>query len=297
MPQTITDQQLNRALLLARHKLRIRWATLSILFLIAALSLLFAANGMFSYFSQLDSYNKSMSQLWQSDTDWASVHQQEAPQPLTVGTSYVWPRGNNRYDLAAEVSNPNTNWGLQGLTYQFIRNDAVLAEGSTVMAPGQKRLLTYLGLTASTTLDTIDSVRLTKVQWRHVAGDATSWWLYPSEPQFQSRTVSGDGTGAGTTVVPRVTWEAVNNTGNNLRQVTWQIILRTAGRVDQVTEYTARNVLYGTPQRYDVGLASDIGRPDQIEVVPISDVFDPTNWYQPDVIAPATPDRRAPTTR
>ncbi|MFH0874051.1 MAG: hypothetical protein V1846_04425 [Candidatus Komeilibacteria bacterium] len=291
MPINVSDQQLERSLLIARHKLRIRWSILAALLLVATLSLLFAANGLLAYFSQSDSYNRSMSQLWHPGTDWAAVHQQQKPQSLVIGAAYVWPRGNGRYDLAAEVSNPNAHWGVQQLDYQFFRDNDVVAQGSTTLLPSQSRLLTVLGQTASSTLDTIDGIRLTKTNWRYIPDDSSGWWPFSTEPQFQARTVSGDGSGGGVTTLPRVSWEAMNNTKINLRQVVWQIILRTSDRVDQVIEYTANNVAFGVLRRYEVGIASDVGRPDTISVLPISDVYNSDNSYSPVPIDPLLPNR------
>ena len=297
MLSSVSDRQLERALKIARHKLRLRWTMLAGLFFVAALSLLFAANGLLSYFSQIDSYNRSMADLWRSSIDWAAVHQKQQPQALVVGASYVWPRGNGRYDLAAEVSNPNAHWGVQQLDYQFFKGDSLVTQGSTTLLPGQSRLLTVLGQVSSSTLDTIDGARLTKINWRYLPQDSSGWWAFAAEPRFQARTVTGDGSGGGVTILPRVSWEAMNNTGLNLRQVVWQIILRTGGRVDQVVEYAARDVDFGISRRYEVGLATDVARPDSIKVVPISDVYSPDNSYLLTVTTPLPTDRPLPRSR
>ncbi len=276
------DRQVDRALLYARNKLRLRLAIALVLFIIGATTIIFTANGYFNYLSQSGELSRSMKELWQDQYNWPQLHQANAPKEIVLDRVYLFPRGNNTYDLAVEAFNPNPQWAVTSVQFQFIADSQSVAAGSGSILPGERRLLTVYGQKSDTLLQVPNTVNLFNYQWQKLPNWTADQWLYPRPAQFQARRVVD--TGGKVAVIPaRVTWSATNNTGINLAVVRWQVILRSGGSVVYAGEYQTERIAAGESRDLSLAVTDTISRVDGVEVHPIYDMFSGSNTFVPSV--------------
>lgn len=274
------DRQVDNALLYARNKLRLRLGIVIVLFLISAATIIFTANGYFSYLSQYSDLSRAMKDLWEDQYQWSSVHQANAPKDIVLDRVYLFPRGNNTYDLAVEAYNPNSQWAVINVQFQFTSDNQTVASGNGSILPGERRLLTVYGQKSDTLLQVPNTVNLYNYQWRKLSNWTDDQWLYPSPAQFQARRVVD--TGGKIAVIPaRVIWTAVNNTGINLAVVRWQVILRSGGSVVYAGEYQTEKIAYREARDFSLAVTDTISRVDSAEVHPIYDMFSESNTFIP----------------
>jgi hypothetical protein len=274
------DRQVDNALLYARNKLRLRLGIIIGLVVLSAWSIIFTANGYFVYLSRYSELSRSMKDLWTDQYHWVDVHAQNAPQDIVLDRVYLFPRGNNTYDLAVEAYNPNQQWAIANVKYQFLSDGQTVAAGESSLLPGEKRLLTVYGQKSDSLLQVPNTVNVFDYQWRKVTANLTDAWQYPQPAQFQARRVV-DSSGAPSVVPARVVWSATNNTGANLAVVRWQVILRSGGTVVYVGDYQAEKLAYRETRSYSLAVSDTISRVDTVEVHPVYDMFDSANTFVP----------------
>ncbi len=274
------DRQVDNALLYARNKLRLRLGIVIGLVLLSAWSIIFTANGYFVYLSRYSELSRSMKDLWTDQYNWAEVHAKNAPQDIVLDRVYLFPRGNNTYDLAVEAYNPNPQWTVAAVKYQFQSDGQNVASGESSLLPGEKRLLTVYGQKSESLLQVPNVVNLFDYQWRKLTIHPEEIWLYPQPAQFQARRVVDSG-GVPSVVPARVVWSATNNTGSNLAVVRWQVILRSGGSVVYVGEYQADKMAYRETRNFSLAVTDTISRVDTVEVHPIYDMFSSRNTFVP----------------
>jgi|GEM_PF-6633196 len=293
--KSTADRQVDTALTYARNKLRLRLSIIVFLALVSAGSIIFTANGYFIYLSQYSELSRSMADIWSDQYNWSEVHQKNAPKDIILDRVYLFPRGNNTYDLAVEAYNPNPQWAVASVQYQFTLDNQTVATGLGSLLPGEKRLLTVYGQKSATLLQVPNVVNLFNYRWQKIANWNKDVWIFASPAQFQARRVID--TGRIPAVVPaRVTWSATNNTGINLAVVSWQVVLRSGGTLVYVGEYQTNNIAYREQRDFSLAVNDTISRVDSVEVYPIYDMFGSSNTFQP-TVGPTTGDDDGPVLR
>ncbi|MDD2730900.1 MAG: FxLYD domain-containing protein [Candidatus Portnoybacteria bacterium] len=100
---------------------------------------------------------------------------------------------NNRYDLAAEISNPNSNFGLGKLNYNFqLKGEdgqTISKSGSAFILPGQTKYLVEANFDAGQKIKSISLVlpSIDKNDWQELKSDydPRTVTLYAKDRQFQ----------------------------------------------------------------------------------------------------------------
>ncbi len=285
------DRQVDNALLYARNKLRLRLGILIALFLVSAWSIIFTANGYFVYLAQSSDVSRAMKDLWTDQYHWAELHKQNAPKEIVLDRVYLFPRSNNTYDLAVEAYNPNAQWAVTSVQFQFIADNHTVATGVGSLLPGERRLLTVYDQKSETLLLVPNTVNLFNYQWKKLSNWTEDQWLYPVPAQFQARRVIDNG-GTPAVVPARVTWSATNNTGINLAVVAWQVILHSGGSVVYVGEYQSERIAYRETRPFSLAVTDTISRVDSVEVHPMYDMFSATNTFVPSTNSTDDPQRQ-----
>lgn len=278
----LNQKQIERSLFIARQKVRWRhWLIFFLMFLIAvSVAVLF--NGLFTLSLSFGTSEKIMSQLVKSDVDWQALHAASAPKDLALSRVVVLPLGNGRYDFTAEVYNPNAEWAIESIDYQFSAKGQAVANGQTSLLPGERRLLTILSYQLSDDLDRPDSVVLSSYKWRKYQLSYSDAWQYNQAPRYRAKQIIGEGVNR-TVVPPQVTWTVTNNTGNNFLHTSWQVALYQGSTLVAVDQMLRDQVPAYEAIPFSLNVFDSGARIDRVEVTPIVDYFNPDNRYLPSV--------------
>ncbi len=114
-------------------------------------------------------------------------------QNLKTNWVKIFPLENNRYDLAAEITNPNPNFGLSQLNYTFQLKDAAgqifTKSGNTFILPGQTKYIIEANFDAGRKIELISLSlpSINKNDWQELKPDydPRTVSLYIKDRQFQ----------------------------------------------------------------------------------------------------------------
>jgi len=276
----VKDKQIEEALFLAKNRLRWRKYTLFLLAIIIAVTFILSAFSLINYLLSYKQYDRLMADLWQPSVDWATTHQQNAPQDIEVLKLYALARGNNTYDLVAEVKNPNADWILSSVGFQFTGQGSDLGSGKNWLLPGERRYFALLGYKSDSIISAPESLVRFDYVWQRAHQSFEDNWQFTAQPKYSPQQIIIDpNTGLSTSVGAEVTWKAINYTGYSLHQVTWQVALYSGGRLVSVSELQTQNVPYTQEREYALRIFDNLGRVDKVEVFPMADIFSSSNRY------------------
>ena len=148
-------------------------------FLIGTSVILFAIAAIAGYLELMVTLNDkgAFNQALRSFPDYTLVQTHFAPQPLQIIEATVFSGGVDKYDLVAQVTNPNTRFTV-GFDYSFAINGQQTPLQHTVLLAGENRPVATLGL-ADTSYPSAPQLILSNVQWQripsHRIGDPVAW--------------------------------------------------------------------------------------------------------------------------
>lgn len=281
MPQEtveIDKKMLERGYWLATHRLALKkWTTISLYAVIAIVYAIFFINfGIYMY--RYGEWQTLVGQATLPLVDW-SVAERSAPISLEFGSPQLFPLGDNRYDMIVEVSNPNSLWGVESFTYQFMLSDGSSSPiRSTYVLPNERKFLTVLGFKAPGPLSGIANFSADGFRWKKVSRQPPLSFIFTELPTYEGRQVIiRDGV---QTVLPaRVTWAVKNGSTLNLRTVVWQIALYNGGRLAGVVELTGEKFPFLVERTFEVTIPSIATLVDKVTVTPLVNIFDPDFYY------------------
>jgi hypothetical protein len=114
-----------------------------------------------------------------SSVDYTGSHSYFAAQPIQVMRTHMFASRENKYDVVAELVNPNPRF-LARFTYYFIINGTKTPSQKTFLLPGESRLAGSLGIsnglggTPEVVLENITYQRISN----HDIGDVAAWQTY-----------------------------------------------------------------------------------------------------------------------
>lgn len=172
-----TGQELKYSFWYVRHRLLIH--RIVIIFLIV----LSAGTGLYSLF-QLGTYvlfglgqSSAVDQSLTSFENYTLSQPRFAPQPLQVVATNVFSGGVGKYDLVADVVNPNPRFRVS-FEYYFSYNDAKTVLQTTTLLPGEHRPVASLGLMGEV-YPTNATLVIQNIAWQRLSNhdylDPTAW--------------------------------------------------------------------------------------------------------------------------
>ncbi len=143
MPE-LSDQQLKFGYWYFLHRATLRRALIG-LFVVAIAALWgYAGWQLVDWLAGKRADDELVQQLTSTTVNSQDYLKRHQPLPLEVGTATAVPSGNGRYDLLAEVRNPNPTWGLKALSYTLTADGQVFS-GSGFLLPLEDSYLVSLG--------------------------------------------------------------------------------------------------------------------------------------------------------
>ena len=270
----ISEKDIERGLFVARNRVQLRIAAILSVALLIGVMIIISASNYFSLISQAGQLNRLMSGLWNDGQDWQAYHKAQAPLDIEFGPVITLAHGNNKYDVVVEATNPNLDWALQSFAFQFINRGQTIAEPSyDFLLPGETRYIGLLGFESTDLLNNIEAVNRFDLHWAKLRQQVPEVWQFDNDPQYRARQIIQEN-GRTIQVPASVSWTVSNIYPETIRQPHWQVQLFASGKPILVISYEGlEDIDYSEQKTYEVAIFDSLTRVDQVEVVPILDIF------------------------
>lgn len=120
----------------------------------------------FVYLKQTYSFKLTIKEMNKNLINWTAIHQRNTLQPLEIINLFYAPAGESRYDLAAQVNNPNPGWLVPSLEYKFLWDDKEARQTAFMLAKEEKIFLTFNAKSETAPKDL--NIEFTKINWKRI---------------------------------------------------------------------------------------------------------------------------------
>lgn len=201
------------------------------------------------------------------------LDQDIAPLDLAFGNPQVFFLGDDRYNLVVEVSNPNTQWAVQSMKYQFTVNGQKLASQEDFVLPQEHKFLTLLNYRSDAAISRVDSVSDFDYHWRKIRSLPPISWIYTKPPAFQSKRVLIQDNKQ--VVIPAsVSWSVKSGSTIRFPKVTWQVALYGQGQtLLSILSYASENISFLVEQDFQIYVYDQLPHVEKVVVTPVIDLF------------------------
>jgi len=231
------------------------------LFVVSAVFWIWALVNLGNWLLTMKQFNQNMAALTDWQVDFLAWKQKNTPQPLKIDPTSFVTDDQQAYDLTAVVTNPNANWYISELEYQFVWDGGASRSASTYFLPGEKKHLLMLeeaikGFAGSAQLKIISTA------WQRV-GPADNFPAVTDHdftltaPEYQT----GDN---GKLVV--MSFEISNDSPFGFWNAPINIILSRGGTVVGLQTFALDKFLAGQTRQVAINWPGDLPTPDQAEL-------------------------------
>lgn len=272
--QPLSQKDLERGMYIVQHKatfIRLAWG-FGILFLLLIYAwLVIAVVRLVQAPSWLN-----ISQQLKSNGGWAAYRLDNNPVDLEIGQARALAIGNGTYNLVATVNNPNANWLVGYMEYNFVVNGQVLETRKTFLGPSDKHLLLFLGYRDDATIGSV-AVETSNVRWQRLNSTMpqVSWNITDLKYQNESTTMVGD---RSVKLPAQVTWQAENNSLFNFWEVGWQVALFDNDSIIGVAEINERDFKSLERRPIEATWFYSLPMASRVEVWPLLNILDKNNF-------------------
>ncbi|MBI4091061.1 MAG: hypothetical protein HY422_03480 [Candidatus Komeilibacteria bacterium] len=275
----IDRKLLERGYWIATHRISIiRWTTIALYIVIAFVYVVFFVQfGVYTY--RFNDWDELMRDSIASQYSWSAIHERQAPLEVEFGQPYVFPVGDSRYDFAVEVYNPNAQWALESLSYQFTYGEGLMTPAQeTFVLPKEQKYLTVFSFVSDLPIPSVAEVKEFNYRWKKVSRLPPLAWDYIEPPAYAARQIRIEN-GVQQVIPAHVSWVVQNASTFNLSSVTWQIGLYSGTRLAGVASYTTERLTFLEERPIELFLPDTGARIDSVKVYPIVNIFDPNFTY------------------
>jgi len=214
-------------------------------------------------------------------SDWENYHLQRAPRDLEVKNATFVSIGESRYNLVADLVNPNTNWAVRDLEYHFVVNGENLPVDKAFVNPGEERLLLRTGYQMVLPINSVQVV-IDNVGWRRFEDDAPIInWEVTDISYNPVRTIE---TSSGPDTLPAgVSWTARNLSLYNFWEVEFQIAIFSGDRIVGVNSTRAKDFYSLESRSMDVVWLNNLPRVNNVKIYPLVNWLDENNYKALDI--------------
>ncbi|MBI5621999.1 hypothetical protein HY933_04010 [Candidatus Falkowbacteria bacterium] len=221
-------------------------------------------------------YQQQQQELATPLINYGYFRQKHAPRAVEISGVQVLPLGNNRYDFAAEMSNPNTEWAISSLRYVFtFSGQAERQVKETFVLPGQHKYLIDLGVES---LSRVGDVRLVieDLTWRRVAADFAAYQASALDFAISDvKFVSAGELKSQNLPVSKTRFTVKNNSPYNYWEGGFYILLYRGPGLVGINYLVQQYLDSGAAVNMDVSWYQHVSTPDRVEVVPDINLFNP----------------------
>lgn len=271
--EEFTSQELKWSFWYMRYKAVLYKVLLAILFIINGALIIFNVPRWASYLVGIPDHNRVIQSLTAS-VNYTGIHPRFAAQPLQILNTQILPSRANKYDIVAELANPNSRF-LVWFDYYFVVGGIKTPTQRGFLLPGETRLIASLGLeNALGGLPTIvlENIKNERIDNRKVA-DTVSWQAYRLNFQISdfvfSKSLAQEGGN-----VDAVQFKLTNASPYNYKSVNFYIALLQNGQMVGILPLHLDSI--GSLEVKDIDVRSFVQNLSisEIAIYPIINVYD-----------------------
>ncbi len=196
-----------------------------------------------------------------------------AAQPLQISGMKVFQTGEN-YDFYSLAVNPNLRF-IARIKYNYVFEGGETPSKVVTVDPGKKIPLTVFGF-PSASYPAGAKLQIQDTRWRkidpHLIPDVKGYSM--TRDNFLVDNVVIEHNLAGSVVPPRITFDIQNNTAYSYYEGRFTVLLLSGGSVEAIVPLSIKDFRAGQNFPLDIRPVFDISSIDDIEVIPLMDVFD-----------------------
>jgi len=275
MPYEIHDlpsKNIKFGLWFLSHKDQFKKAGILLLLLWCVVTVGYSIYGLTVHFLEIGPLQQSLAGLITDNINLDKLRQSQTPKPLNISDASVVYTGNNRYDLYAEVENPNTNYAIDNLTFTF-EGPGLTTEPATVyILPGQKIYLMSLGNVVNQHL-TQAAVKISNLKWHRITTLANF-------PQLDIKLSTININQSPDQLRSWIDFTATNNTVYNFREIKWLAVLYSGQQIVALNELTSNDFITGEARDITLSWFNQLPQISKAEVIPMINLSDSNNFYK-----------------
>lgn len=207
-----------------------------------------------------------------------SKYYPKAPIPLEV---VVISLGTNHYDFLAKVKNPNKDWYIKNLTYEFLFQGGATSALTTYILPDKEKYLFHLGYDSENRIENA-SIRITNIQWKKIQAlglkDFSSYENERFQISIENPTyISSQTLGLSEKIpISRGSFRATNLSNYSFWNMGFLVLLTQNKKIISI-EYTTSGLFPPLlPKNLEVSWFERLPARGNLEIIPEVDILDPT---------------------
>lgn len=266
----LSDAQLKWSYFFVSNKLILRKILIVCLILINLGSWSYLIAGLAFWALDYEKVNRQTEDLLYGSSAVLAGIEESQPQPLNLSDIQSFNGGNNRYDLLAQVDNPNSDW-LAEFDYAFAAG-ASSTKYSGFALPGHSKVLLALSQESSQA-----QLEITNLRWTKIAN-------FPEYQNNRDRFLLEDEAflPASKTGNPsRVKFFLTNQSPYSYWEAGIVVFLYSGGNISAVNYITIPQFKSGDKRELELNWARSFSGIDGIEIIPEINYLDPANIMPP----------------
>lgn len=264
MPEQLTNKELRWGYWYFLHRGIIRRVGVSALAAFGIGLLLYSGWQWIDWLASRKAEEESLRLMVATNVNFAEYRRRNAPIPLEVGTVTAIPSGTGRYDLIAQVKNPNIRWGIWNMPFTF-QADSSSFTGASYIMPLEDKFIVSLGATLPQRPQRV-SVSFGALGWNHLRADR--------ELKLPNFKVAGEQISASEGVGTSLRFTLENNSPYGFYEVGVVVVLTRSGTPVAVGRQVLSSMASGEHRPVEFTWPQLAGTPDRLTVKPEVNVFD-----------------------
>ncbi len=266
----ITNSQLKTNYWLIIHSQKIKKIVTIALVILDVILVSFNFFQIINYIKGTAEYEKSMAELRSNLIDWPELHRISQPRAPEISNFSFIPLGNSKYDLAAQINNPNSKWLISNLTYRFTWDGGEAKQSTFLLAP-DKKIVLILSKKIDTAPKNLNfdfvEVKWKKIDPREKVYDFKLSDIAVNDIHFDA-------------LLNKVYFSAKNNSAYGFWEARFKVVLWQGKKIIAANEIPISKFLSGEKRMVEVPFSSVISS-DQIQVEPEVNILDKNNFFFP----------------
>jgi hypothetical protein len=187
------------------------------------------------------------------------------PADLIMESPAFFYNSNNTLDLAVKITNPNPDWEITQLKFQFNLAEETVPGKTIYLGPQQTTLLVVAALPWNRPMP--DQVNVTiEPSWRKVSES-------PAKVAVNNPVITQNN------LLTQVTWQSVNQTSRHYWLAPFTVAAYSQGQLVAVNAVSIEKLKVNEDRPVTVSWYGDLPIIDQVEVFSQVDPYDSANWW------------------
>ncbi len=221
----------------------------------------FAGWKFVDWYSSRQAEEESLKLLVSSSVNIEEYRQRNAPVPPELGVVTAVPTSDGKYDLVAQIKNPNLKWGITELPYTF-KVDGQEVNGVGFLLPLDDKYVVSLGVELSSQPRQV-SLIIGDIKWQRIRDFKTF-----TSPSFEVTEENFDKVSSSTGLTGRLRFNLNNTSPYNFYEVGVTVVLTTAGSIQAVGKQVITDVKSNAPRQVEFFWPGNLPSVDHMIVKP-----------------------------